>query len=109
MLEEMLEEERKTLEMSLEEDLDEMKNNLKEVSGYNSYNITKAITSANLATQVYGPQQQRIFLTKFAYYMKDVIRKSNADLATMKKEFDTFIDAELKSAYLSVNNAIGDI
>ena len=53
MLEEMLEEERKALEMSLEEDLDEMKNNLKEVSGYNSYNITKAIINNDVFLFIY--------------------------------------------------------
>ena len=70
------------LEAKMEECRQEMKSRLKEIYNYNSYDWDKS-QQQDTPISPYSHEQHQAFVTKFAFYLKDVLHQYDAAIGSM--------------------------
>jgi hypothetical protein len=92
-----LDEQQTAFEDAVEADRAEMRRALKEVYNYNTYEFTPSAPKDHISAP-YSHEQHRAFLNKFAYYMKDVLARRDAQNAADANEYAGEIAAKTEAA-----------
>jgi len=85
-------------EDAMEQDRAEMKQRLKEVYNYNTYEFEPNTPLGDHISAPYSHEQHRAFLNRFAYYMKDVLADRDNQLARNIDEYNTNIASRTEAA-----------